>query len=128
MSKFIIRRLALAIVIVLLGSLTVYTVIRSLPTSYVEAVARQNSTQPGSKSYREILKELNEKYNMNSDIFTGFVGWLGSAIKGDFGNSWIYNKPVTEKFSEVIWYSVVLNIVTFFLQFIIAIPLGILAA
>ncbi len=128
MSKFIIRRLALAIVIVLLGSLTVYTVIRSLPTSYVESVARQNSTQPGSKSYREILKELNDKYKMNTDIFTGFASWLGGAVKGDFGDSWIYNKPVTEKFSEIIWYSVVLNIVTFFLQFIIAIPLGILAA
>lgn len=128
MSKFIVRRLALAIVIILLGSLTVYSVIRCLPTSYVESVARQNSTQPGGKSYSEALAELNEKYNVNSNLFSGYYSWLSSAIRGDFGDSWIYNKPVTAKFADVIWYSVVLNIVTFILQTVVAIPLGIIAA
>ncbi len=36
--------------------------------------------------------------------------------------------PVTEKFSEVIGISLVVNVITFFVQILIAIPLGILAA
>lgn len=128
MTKFLIRRLAFAIVITLLGSLCVYAVIRSLPTSYVETVARQNSTLPGAKSYEEILEQLTAKYNLDTDIFTGFINWLKDALHGDFGESWLYTKPVTQKFAEVIWYSVSLNIITFVLQVLIAIPLGILAA
>lgn len=128
MSKFIIRRLAFAIVIIILGSLCVYAVIRALPTSYVETVARQNATLPGAKSYEEILATLNARYNLDTDIFTGFGYWLKDAIKGDFGDSWLFTKPVTEKFADVIWYSVSLNVVTFILQVVIAIPLGITAA
>jgi peptide/nickel transport system permease protein len=51
-----------------------------------------------------------------------------SAIQGQFGDSWYYNIPVTEKFNEVIWYSFILGAVSFFFEIIIAIPLGILAA
>ncbi|MDY5730303.1 MAG: ABC transporter permease [Eubacteriales bacterium] len=128
MSKFIVRRLAFAIVIVILGSLIVYTVIRSLPTSYIETVARQNSTLPGAKSYQEILAQLTKQYNLDVDILTGFARWLKDAARGDFGDSWIFGKSVTQKFADVIWYSFVLNIITFVLQIIIAIPLGIVAA
>ena len=32
------------------------------------------------------------------------------------------------KFNQVIWYSVIINIITFFVELFIAIPLGILAA
>ena len=61
-------------------------------------------------------------------IIPGYFGWLGNAIKGDFGESWHYAIPVTEKFNQVIWYSVIINIITFFVQMFIAIPLGITAA
>ena len=43
-------------------------------------------------------------------------------------SSWFYNIPVVEKFKSVIGYSVIINIITFFLEIVICIPLGILAA
>ena len=43
-------------------------------------------------------------------------------------DSWFYNIPVVEKFKSVIGYSVIINIITFFLEIVICIPLGILAA
>ncbi len=128
MSKFIARRVWLAVLIILFGAFAVYAVIRSLPSSYVESIARQRANLPGSKSYSEWLAQLNALFRLDTDVFTGFVGWLQDALKGNFGDSWMYNVPVTEKFARVIWYSVTLNIITFFLQVIIAIPLGILAA
>lgn len=128
MSKFIIRRLLLGILIILFGSFVVYAVIRSLPSSYVETIARQRATMPNSKSYSEWLIQLNALFRLDTDVFTGFVGWLGDAVRGNFGDSWQYLVPVTEKFSDVIWYSVALNIVTFILELVIAIPLGIKAA
>jgi len=129
MRNFILRRVFLGIFIVFFGALAVYTVIRSLPSSYVETIARQRAANPlSTKSYQEWLDQLNEVYGLNKGIVPGFVDWGGNAIRGNFGESWHYGVPVTEKFAEVIGISMVVNIITFFVQILIAIPLGILAA
>jgi peptide/nickel transport system permease protein len=129
MRNFILRRLFLGIFIVVFGALLVYSIIRSLPTSYVETIARQRASNPlSTKSYQEWLDQLNEVYGLNEPIIPGFIGWAGNAVRGDFGESWHYGVPVTEKFSEVIGISLVVNAITFLVQILIAIPLGILAA
>ncbi|HOG21960.1 MAG TPA: ABC transporter permease [Flexilinea sp.] len=128
MFKYFLRRLTYAVFILFFGSLIVYTVIRFLPTSYVENIARQRSNLPGAKSYSQILANLNSVYGLDTDIFTGFLRWGKNAIHGDFGYSWQYNIPVVQKFKEVIWYSVFLNVVTLLVETFISIPLGILAA
>ena len=129
MRNFIIRRVALGIFITFFGAMVVYAIIRSLPSSYVETVARERASNPlSTKTYQEWLDQLNEVYKLDVGIIPGYFGWLGNAIKGDFGESWHYAIPVTEKFNQVIWYSVIINIITFFVQMFIAIPLGITAA
>jgi len=129
--KFIVRRVFLAIIIVVLGSFIIYGVMRAMPTSFVEAMARQRaaaSATTGGPTYQEWLEQLNESYHMNTDIVSGFVSWLGGVIKGDFGVSWKYGVPVTQKFGEVIWHSVILNFITIILEVLICLPLGIQAA
>jgi ABC-type dipeptide/oligopeptide/nickel transport systems, permease components len=129
MRNFILRRLFLGIFIVVFGALLVYSIIRSLPTSYVETIARQRASNPlSTKSYQEWLDQLNEVYGLNEPIIPGFIGWAGNAVRGDFGESWHYGVPVTQKFNEVIGISLVVNAITFLVQILIAIPLGILAA
>lgn len=129
MKNFIIRRVLLGIFIVFFGAMIIYSVIRALPASYVEQIARQRASNPlSTKSYQEWLDELNAVYRLNVGIIPGYFGWLGNAIRGDFGESWHYGIPVTEKFNEVVWYSFIINIVTFIVQLVVSIPLGILAA
>lgn len=131
MSKFIIRRICLALVIILCGAFIIYGVMRCMPTSFVESLARQRaaaSATTGGAGYEEWLEKLNEAYHMNDDVVSGFVNWLSNVLQGDFGESWSYGVPVTEKFGDVIWYSVALNVITLILQVVICIPLGIQAA
>jgi len=129
MRNFILRRLFLGLFITFFGAMLVYTVIRSLPSSYVETVARQRATNPlSTKTYQEWLAQLNEVYGLEKGIIPGFLGWLGNALHGNFGDSWHYGIPVIEKFNQVIWYSVIINIITFLVELFIAIPLGIMAA
>ena len=128
MTKFMVRRRSLGIVIVFFGSMVAYAVVRSLPTSFVERMARQLSSLPGAKSYSELITQLNRMYGLDSSVLEGFFKWFGYAIRGEFGYSWKFNQPVVEKFGSVIWYSVIINLFTFVLQAVICIPLGILAA
>ena len=129
MSKFLIRRILLGILIVVLGALVTYTVIRCLPASYMEKMARQLSAgSQGRVRWQDLLETLNKQYGMDGSILSGFCRWLFKAVQGDFGDSWKYMKPVTEKFSEVIWWSVLMNVITLFVEVLVSIPLGILAA
>jgi len=128
MRKFIIKRLLWSIAILFFVAFVIYTIMRFIPTSYVEAIARERSTAPGSKSYSEWLAQLNAVYGLDLGIIPGFFKWLGSAVRGQFGDSWFYNVPVTQKFAEVIWYSFALGAISFMLELVIAVPLGILSA
>jgi peptide/nickel transport system permease protein len=129
MRNFILRRLFLGIFITFFGAMVIYTVIRCLPSSYVETIARQRASSPlSNKTYQEWLDQLNAVYKLDVGIIPGFFGWLGNAVRGDFGESWHFGIPVTKKFSQVIWYSLIINIITFFVEIFIAIPLGNLAA
>ena len=128
MRNYIIKRILIAVVILFLVALIIYTLMRSMPSTFVEAVARERANLPGSRSYTEWLQQLNQIYGLDSGIIKGFFGWLGRVVQGDFGDSWVYNVPVTEVFKETVWFSFVLGSVSFLLEIIIAIPLGILAA
>lgn len=128
LRNYIIKRILIAFVILFIVAFVIYALMRSMPSSYVEAIARERANLPGSRSYSEWLEQLNQIYGLDSGIVQGFFGWLGKVFKGDFGDSWVYNIPVTEVFKETVWYSFALGSIAFFIQVIIAIPLGILAA
>lgn len=128
MAKFLVKRLLLCLLILFFVMFIIYTLMYSLPTSYMEKTARELAMKPGSKSAAEWLAELNAQYGMDKGVVQGFFTWAKSAIKGDFGNSWNWTVPVTEKFADVVWYSFALAFVAFVLQVMIAIPLGVVAA
>ncbi len=128
MKKFLVRRLLLSIVILFFVSFIIYSIERCLPTSYVEGKARQMSQKAGAKPYDELLEQLNSSYGLDGNIIQGYGKWLSNAVRGEFGDSWVWNKPVTEKFKDVIWYSFAMSGISFVLQVMIAIPLGILSA
>ena len=128
MRKYIIKRLFLAAIIFFFVMLIIYTLMRCLPTSYIENVARQKSLQPNSKSYEEWMEQLTVMYGMDKGIIGGYFSWLKEFFHGNFGDSWFYTVPVIEKFNDVVWLSFVMGLITMFFELIIAIPLGIIAA
>ncbi len=128
MRKYIIKRLIQSLIILFFVSFIIYALMRCLPTSYVEAMARQKSMQPGSKSYEEWLAQLSAMYNMDGGIIAGFFQWLGQMLRGEFGDSWKWTVPVLEKFHDTVWLSFVMGLISFVLELVIAIPLGVIAA
>ena len=126
--KYIIKRILLSIVILFFVALIIYTLMRCLPTSYIEAMARQKSMQPGSKSFEEWMDQLTKMYNMDKGIIPGYFAWLGSLFRGEFGDSWKWTVPAVEKFNDTVWVSFVMGAISFVLELLIAIPLGIIAA
>lgn len=128
MKKYVLKRILISLVILFFVAMIIYGIMRCIPTSFVEKKAMERAQLPGSKSYTEWLAILNAKYGMEGNVITGFFNWLGSVIKGDFGDSWKFNIPVVQKFNLVIWDSFWLAFITLILRVVIAVPLGILSA
>ena len=128
MAKYILRRLGISALILLLVIFVIYGLMRCLPASYVENMAQQLSQAPGAKPYEQWLAQLNAQYGLDVGLVQGYFIQLKNIFTGNFGDSWKYAVPVTEKFAEVIGVSVFMGAVSLVLELLFAIPLGVLAA
>ena len=128
MRKFLVKRTLLSIVILFFVTFIIYVLMRCLPASYVETMARQLSQAPGSKPYDEWLAQLNAQYGLDLDLIPGFLVQLKNLVTGNFGDSWKYTVPVIQKFNEVIWVSFIMGAISLVFELLIAVPLGIVAA
>ena len=128
MRKYLVKRLLLSVVILFFVTFIIYVLMRCLPSSYVENMARQLSQAPGSKPYEEWLAQLNAQYGLDLGLIPGFFVQLKNLCTGNFGDSWKYTVPVIQKFNEVIGLSVIMGGISFVLSLVIAVPLGVLAA
>ena len=131
MFKYIVKRLALAILILLGVSLIIYVLIRCMPVSFIEGkIAEMN--QGGATIPEETVESMKKLYGLEDDSFVGilkgYVNWLGKLVQFDFGTSFKYGSPVIEVIRDHMGVSFAIAFVAVILEFLIAIPLGITAA
>jgi len=128
-AKYTVKRLLYSALILFFVMFLIYVLMYNMPMGYIETKARELASRPGaSKSYSEWLADLNAQYGMDKGIVQGYFTWLKSAVRGEWGESWSWTVPVTQKFHDTVWYSFALGLVSFILEILIAIPLGIAAA
>lgn len=123
MRQYVIRRILISIVVLLGVSFLIYGMLRIMPGDFVE---RMTSGNPGITA--EQKERLREAYGLNSGVLEGYINWISDALKGDFGVSFLYQKPVFEVIGDRMWISFSLSASAFVIQLLIAIPLGIVAA
>ncbi len=67
-------------------------------------------------------------WNKVGAVFSGYFSWLGNMLRGDLGDSFLYQQPVGTVIAEHMWISFLISLVALVFQFAIAIPLGITSA
>lgn len=123
MKQYIIRRVLLGIVVLFGVSVLLYAIIRLMPSDYV-----QNAVASNPKVTPEMVERLKTLYGLNDNIAVGYGKWFSGVLRGDLGSSFIYGAPVATVIRERMWISFSLAFTAFFLQLLIAIPLGIVSA
>jgi len=76
----------------------------------------------------ERREELREKWGLNSPLIVRYVRWITNVAVGDFGDSTRFRQPVSTIINEHLWNTLYLSLPSTILSFLIAIPLGVLAA
>lgn len=130
MFKYIIKRLLISVLILLGVSIIIYTMVRLMPNNYVDTKFA-TQLQTGAVKEEDVAR-FKELYGIGDNSFkgimSGYFKWIGGFLHGDLGNSFKYDKPVAQVIRENMWISFAIAVVATFLQFLIAIPLGISGA
>jgi peptide/nickel transport system permease protein len=80
---------------------------------------------------------LREEYSLDQPLWKQYLIWVGffpgphgfsGIIQGDFGWSFEFDRPVSEIVGGALWLTVLVNVAAVLFVYIVALPLGILAA
>ena len=130
MFKYIIKRLALALLILLGVSLIIYILVRCMPFDFVtnKIAALSNNTSLDATA----IQTMYEMYGLSDSSFLGilkgYFQWLGALCRFDFGTSFVYGQPVLDVIVDKMGVSFAVALIATIFEFMIAIPLGITAA
>jgi len=128
MLNFILRRSLILIPFLFLISIISFTVIQLPPGTYVDTYVNNLKLQGGTVS-EEQKASIEAMYGLDKPMAVQYGLWITNIIlRGNFGNSFRYNRPVTDILQERIPRTVSISLVSIFLTWLIAVPLGILSA
>jgi peptide/nickel transport system permease protein len=121
MSKYVIRRLLLAIP-VLLGILIVtFSLSRMIPGDPCRAML-------GEKATAEVCAKFTTQFGLDKPIPVQFGIYMANILKGDFGNSIRYSRPVALIMIERLPTTIELGFLAMLISIIVGVPMGIISA
>ncbi|MDY4574473.1 MAG: nickel ABC transporter permease [Intestinibacter sp.] len=124
MGKYIKKRLLNLIPILLGISFLSFLLMYLSPSDPAELMLKASG---GIVTQAEI-DSLRESLGLNEPFLKQYFNWLIGCLHGDFGNSYITNKPVTQTLLNAVLPTVELAVSSLLFTLIVSIPLGILSA
>ena len=75
-----------------------------------------------------LIAETRAKMGLDDPFFVQYFRWLGNCLRGDFGTSFSWQKPVATLLASRLWPTLKLALMSMVLMLIISVPLGVLSA
>ncbi len=90
--------------------------------------ARNLYTASGIMPTAEQLEETREILGLNKPFFTQYKDWVINCLHGDFGESFMLHKPVSELLLARLWPTLKLTLASTVLMLLFSVPLGVISA
>ena len=87
--------------------------------------ARNLFTASGIMPTSEMLEEMRHNLGLDKPFFTQYTDWIFNCLHGDFGQSFMLQKPVTELLLDRLWPTLKLTLASTILMLLFAVPLGV---
>lgn len=126
MRAFFIRRLFGMIPSFLGITLVVFIIIRLAPGDPLSMSG--DLALQGNTASSKAMEEYRELLGLNDPIHIGYGKWLLKLAKGDMGRSFKSGQPVTKMILEALPITLGLSVVSLFITYLVAIPIGIFSA
>lgn len=124
MRDYILKRLATVIPILIGISFLSFALISLSPSNPAEVALRVNEIVPTE----EAVRAMEEQLGTNKPYIERYVTWLTDSLQGDFGNSYVNNKPVATLIGQAIPNTIKLALLALLITIVFSVLVGILCA
>ncbi|GAA6191536.1 ABC transporter permease [Phaeobacter sp. NW0010-22] len=134
--RYAIYRFMTMLLTLLVVSALVFVIINLPPGDYLsnQIAELRASGQSAGVAKAEFLRK---EYALDRPLYQQYLIWIGfipgpqgfsGLLQGDFGWSFEFDRPVAEIVGESLWLTVLVNVAAVLFVYMIALPLGVLAA
>jgi peptide/nickel transport system permease protein len=120
MLRYILQRAMLALAVAFTVSLATFFLL-NFASDPAYAIAGEDATT-------EVIDQIRETYGLDRPVMIRYLDWLGGVVQGDFGESYYWNKPVSELVASRAGVTITLALSAVMVTILIAVPLGAWAA
>lgn len=131
MSDYLLRRLALLIPTLLGVSVVIFALTQIMPGGPIERMIQMltfgaEGTGTTTASMTETLRQdLMAAYGYDRPVVVQYFSWVSDLLRGDLGRSFLYEEPVWHVIRAKLPVSLTFGIFSFFIVYLMSIPLGI---
>ena len=127
MLSYLIRRLFYMIVMLAVMSVVSFVIIQLPPGDYVTTL-RAALEASGDPLDDDEVQSLIRQYGLDKPYTVRYFLWVGGMLRGDFGRSITWNRPVIDLIGERLALTVTISLVATFFTYLVSIFIGIYSA
>ena len=128
MLLYILRRVGMMIPTLVVVSIVSFFIIQLPPGDFLSSYVAQLSLQ-GDYVDQAIIDALERRYGMGQPVYVQYWKWVsGIILRGDWGQSFEWEKPVKDLIWERIGLTMVLSASTMLFSWFVSIPVGVYSA
>lgn len=125
MLRFIVKRLALILVVILGVTVLTFFLMYLAPGDPAQLIA---TARYGPNLDSQQIDAIRTAEGLDAPVYIQYARWLGHLISGDFGNSLITGEPVINEISLRFPATLQLAFISLLISLLIAIPVGVISA
>ena len=123
MRYYVLRRVLLAILVLWLVHLMVFSMVRMFPGDVVMMRLAQDATMT-----KETYERARQELGIDRPFLVQYGETMGDMLRGDLGDSLLSGRPVKDELGDRVWLTLHLAIMSLIIALLIAIPIGIMSA
>ncbi len=128
MLQYIFKRLLYMIPTLIVISVVSFIIIQLPPGDYLDTMVATLASQ-GEDVNQEAIRALEQRYGLGQPVYVQYYKWVsGILLRGDFGQSFAWGKPVDQLIWDRLFLTFVLSIVSLLFVWAVAFPIGIYSA
>lgn len=128
MLQYILRRVFYMVPTLIVISIISFAIIQLPPGDYLTTYVAELTTQ-GETVNQATLDQLKERYGLGLPVYQQYLRWVGNIItKGDFGQSFTWNRPVNELIWDRLFFTMLITFLTVMFVWIVSLPIGVYSA
>jgi peptide/nickel transport system permease protein len=128
MLQFTLKRILYMIPTLFAISIVAFIIIQLPPGDYLTTLVASLASQ-GEQVDPASLQALRERYGLGQPIYVQYFKWIsGILLRGDFGQSFAWNMPVSALIWERLVLTFVLSLASLLFVWMVAFPIGIYSA